>query len=157
MAAAGVLTTEPLVCAVSWICFLKIQEKATDKQLCDGGSASRGALQCTNKSGGCPGSNNSNCYPNQVWSGTSSGSSYYNSYLNSGTWNAPYLIAPTYAFSVRCVLDLNCGRSATTIQVMALCSVTTIPAAARAPTITTATRVTYGQVLRQVLDIFVAT
>ncbi len=47
-----------------------------------------------------------NCYPRNVWSSTPSGSSYYDYYLNSGTFNKE-AIAGTFANSVRCVLDLK--------------------------------------------------
>ena len=83
-----------------------LKRKEKYKQLCDN-SSGYGALQCKNLSGGCPGSNNNNCYPNNVWSGTPSGSNYVNHNLNSGTFNGPYNNVPTNAFGVRCVLDLN--------------------------------------------------
>ena len=75
------------------------------RQLCDNYSG-KGALQCQNLSGGCPGSSDNNCYPNYVWSGTADGSNYYNFNLNSGTFNQNSHV-PTRARSVRCVLDLN--------------------------------------------------
>ena len=63
-------------------------------------------MQCQNRSG-CTGSANGNCIPNNVWSGTvQSGSNYYNRYLQNGTFNSNYNTY-TYAFGVRCVLDLK--------------------------------------------------
>ncbi|MCX4275529.1 MAG: hypothetical protein OSJ27_07115 [Candidatus Gastranaerophilales bacterium] len=70
------------------------------RQLCDYNSG-YGALRCNNYSG-CPGSNNGWCYPNNVWSGTVSGSNYYRGYLNSGTFNVNGNVS-TNAFGVRCV------------------------------------------------------
>ena len=77
------------------------------KQLCDGGSASYGALQCSNKNGGCPGSYNNNCNPNIVWSGTAASSTYhYYRYLNSGAFSENSYYS-TQAYGVRCVPDLD--------------------------------------------------
>ena len=86
--------------------YLKLR-KINYRQLCDGGSASYGAVQCSNKNGGCPGSYNNNCNPNIVWSGAAASSTYhYYRYLNSGSFteNSYY---STQAFGVRCVLDLK--------------------------------------------------
>ncbi len=76
--------------------------------LCDGGSGSRGALQCYNYSG-CPGAvnNTNNCYPNELWSGSPTGEKYYWGNLNSGTFNYTNTGPIGQANSVRCVLDLN--------------------------------------------------
>ncbi len=83
-----------------------VLDLTTDK-LCDGNSG-YGALRCSNKSSGCPGSYNNNCNPNYMWSGTAQSSSgYYPYYLNSGTLNASSNYTYTYAYSVRCVLDLK--------------------------------------------------
>ncbi len=73
-------------------------------QLCDYKSG-YGALQCYYTSS-CPGSYNGNCIPNNVWSGTISGSNYYRGNLNSGTFTVNSNVS-TYAFGVRCVLDLK--------------------------------------------------
>lgn len=86
------------------------------QQLCDYKSG-YGALQCNNKSGGCPGSNNGNCYPNIVWSGEevpSQSGYYYHGNLNSGTFYATtsnYNIY-TNARGVRCVLGFETNNNA---------------------------------------------
>ncbi len=84
-----------------------------------------------------------NCYPYWIWSSQVSGSNSGFGWLNNGTWNTS-TNPSTNASGVRCVLDLNYGHSVTSIQVTAPCSATTIRAA-RAPTITTAGRTSYGQ------------
>ena len=57
--------------------------------------------------GGCQGSINNNCYPLDIWSGTPASSTEYHDFsLNSGTLN-PLVRVPAYAFTVRCVLDLD--------------------------------------------------
>ena len=78
-------------------------DKKISIELCDNNSGNSSA-RCNN-SNRCPGANNSNCNPNNVWSGTVNGSSNaYNYNLNSGGWyqNNNYR---TNAFSVRCVTD----------------------------------------------------
>ncbi len=81
-------------------------------QLCDAWESSKyGAAQCLNLGGGCQGSTGDNgypnCYPFDVWSGRSgSGGVYYWRGLNNGSFNENTRV-PTYAFSVRCVLDLT--------------------------------------------------
>ncbi len=84
--------------------FLKEKRNPTDK-LCDWNSG-YGALQCNYHNTGCKGAIADDCYPNFVWSGTASGSSHYNRNLNSGTFNENSN-GVTYAFGVRCVLDLD--------------------------------------------------
>jgi len=129
-----------------------LKRKSGLQTLCDYYSG-KGALQCQNLNGGCPGSIYGNCEPNVIWSGDlQSGSSYYYGNLNSGTFNATTsnYQPSTRAYGVRCVLDLNkiqmqTDSSATTIQVKAPCSASVGIAAARAPTITTATRTSYGR------------
>ena len=79
-------------------------------ELCDWNTG-YGTLRC-NPVNSCPGaapgaSDADRGYPNHVWSSGYEGSNYYNSYLNNGTLSAPYLVVPTYPFSVRCVLDLE--------------------------------------------------
>jgi len=85
-------------------------------QLCDGNSG-YGALQCNNAYS-CPGSYNGNCNPNYVWSGSMVDSSqYYRGFgLESGTFanfanscgSGMYgKCITTWAFGVRCVLDVN--------------------------------------------------
>ena len=76
-------------------------------QLCDAStSSSYGATQCYWLSGGCQGSYGTNCHPFDLWSGTIDHEGYYKlGQLISGTWRIN-TYASTYAFSVRCVLDL---------------------------------------------------
>ena len=56
---------------------------------------------------GCTGSNNGNCEPNVMWSGTLNGSGYYGYLLNSGTFKASTYFSTTFAESVRCVLGFE--------------------------------------------------
>ena len=79
-------------------------------QLCDAWESSKyGAAQCYWLGGGCQGSYNSNCYPYGLWSGSTSSEagSYHNRELQSGAYNVALTRQSTYAFSVRCVLDLK--------------------------------------------------
>ncbi len=75
------------------------------KQLCDRDS-DYGALQCKYTTSGCPGSNNGNCYPREVWSGSANGDNKYYYYLNNGTFKESSQ-SPLYADSVRCVLGFD--------------------------------------------------
>ena len=78
-------------------------DKKISIELCDNNSGYSSA-RCNN-SNRCPGSNNGNCYPNDVWSGTVNGSSNaYNYELWNGGWNQNNNNR-TFAFSVRCVTD----------------------------------------------------
>ena len=81
--------------------FITIYYIKLSRKLCDNNSG-YGAAQCNNYNV-CDGSNNGNCYPNYVWSSTTSGSNYYEYNLNSGTFNQNYN-NPRNADSVRCVL-----------------------------------------------------
>ena len=85
-------------------------------QLCDN-NAGYGTLQCRNV-GSCPGSYNGNCNPNYVWSGSMVDTNvYYRGFgLESGTFanfanscgtNMYGKCITTWAFGVRCVLDVN--------------------------------------------------
>jgi len=74
----------------------------------------KGALQCNPNYGGCPGSNNGNCWPNHVWSGVPRSEEYYSAFaLKSGTLTMDGVCDGTgkcfytNAFAVRCVLDLE--------------------------------------------------
>ena len=78
-------------------------DKKISIELCDNNSGYSSA-RCNNSSR-CPGANNGNCNPNDVWSGDEYNSSNaYNYYLNSGSWNRNWNNR-TNAFSVRCVTD----------------------------------------------------
>ena len=80
-----------------------VHDKKISIELCDNNSGNSSAY-CNNSSR-CSGARNSNCNPNDVWSGNVNGSSNaYNYNLNSGGWyqNNNYR---TNAFSVRCVTD----------------------------------------------------
>ena len=80
-----------------------VQDNKLSIKLCDNWSGYSSAY--CNNSNSCPGSNNDNCNPNIVWSGTVNGSSNaYNYNLNSGSWNQNNNYR-TNAFSVRCVTD----------------------------------------------------
>ena len=127
------LRRTPLLCAVSWMrnifrikmfpkkfrqcwCMQKyllfaLQNNKTDK-LCDANSG-YGTLRCAPGYGSCPGSNGGNCWPLHVWSSTLiDGTSYYALYISSGMADASHSKLndrySTNAFSVRCVLDMNC-------------------------------------------------
>ena len=84
-------------------------------QLCDANSG-YGALRCypDNSGKGCPGANNNNCYPHDIWSGDyqTAGSNYYFGNLNSGTFNATTGNYADYknAYSVRCVPGFEFSR-----------------------------------------------
>ena len=52
----------------------------------------------------CDGSTSGDCYPNEVWSSTPSGSNYYYFGLYDGSFS-PDTEDPRFAFSVRCVLE----------------------------------------------------
>ena len=80
-----------------------VHDKKISIELCDNNSGNSSAY--CNNSNRCSGANNSNCNPNDVWSGNVNGSSnayYYN--LNGGSWNQNNNYR-TYAHSVRCVTD----------------------------------------------------
>ena len=78
-------------------------DKKISIELCDNNSGYSSA-RCNN-SNRCPGANNGNCYPNDVWSGNVNGSSNaYNYELWNGSWNQNNNNR-TFAFSVRCVTD----------------------------------------------------
>jgi len=79
-----------------------LKQKTNLQTLCDDTSG-KGALRCDWNTSGCPGAKNGNCYPNIVWSGTESGSGYYDRYLNNGTFNQETDRSVTFAFGVRCV------------------------------------------------------
>ena len=73
-----------------------------------------GTLQCYPGVGSCPGAQNSNCYPNHIWSGEYRDTGYYSGFqLNGGTLyregtcDSTGKCIYTHAFTVRCVLDLN--------------------------------------------------
>jgi len=51
-------------------------------------------------------SNADNCYPYYIWSGTESDGKYHDYYLNQGAFKT-LLETGTYAYGVRCVLDLE--------------------------------------------------
>ena len=80
-------------------------------QLCDANaSSSYGAAQCSWLTYGCQGAIGLHCWPYWVWSTlVSSKGKAYDRVLNSGSFtfdaNSPHEI--TFAFSVRCVLDLK--------------------------------------------------
>ncbi|MCX4275642.1 MAG: hypothetical protein OSJ27_07705 [Candidatus Gastranaerophilales bacterium] len=83
-----------------------MKRKEKYKQLCDN-SSGYGALQCyPHYSSGCPGAQNNNCYPAEVWASTANGSNRYKRALNGGSFNENN-ISVTYALGVRCVPDLN--------------------------------------------------
>ena len=80
-----------------------VHDKKISIELCDNNSGNSSAY--CDKTSRCSGANNSNCRPNNVWSGNVNGSSnayYYN--LNSGSWNQNNNYR-TRANSVRCVTD----------------------------------------------------
>ena len=79
-----------------------VHDKKISIKLCDNNSGYSSA-QCNNTNS-CPGSNNGNCYPREVWSGSTSGSNSYYYNLNSGNWNQNNQNR-LYADSVRCVTD----------------------------------------------------
>ncbi len=73
--------------------------------LCDVNSG-YGALQCSNKSGGCPGGSDSDCRPYNIWAGTDcSGSKCNVSWIESGVFKST-TINTAIGSGVRCVLDL---------------------------------------------------
>jgi len=70
-------------------------------QLC-GYSSGYSSAQCQDASR-CKGSYDGNCNPNNVWTGSISGSlNAYNYNLNAGVWNGPNTNYRSNAFSVRC-------------------------------------------------------
>ena len=78
-------------------------DKKISIELCDNNSGNSSA-RCNNSSR-CSGANNSNCNPNNVWSGDEyNTSNAYNYNLNRGSWNRNWNNR-TNAFSVRCVTD----------------------------------------------------
>ena len=79
-------------------------------QLCELYESSKyGAARCLSLSGGCQGAaDNGNCYPYGLWSSSlSSTDCYTNRELGYGSFESVYVRHITYAFSVRCVLDLE--------------------------------------------------
>ena len=140
-------------------------------QLCDhGASSSYGAAQCQVLYNSCQGAYANHCYPYDLWSGSEvEGSSYhrgyglYNGYLHydsnfCGTGMYAKCVSG-YAFAVRCVLGLSsifccfslhqvysCATSMRALST-ALYSAKFCMAAVRALRITTASRITFGQVL----------
>ena len=80
-----------------------VHDKKISIKLCDNNSGYSSA-QCNNTNS-CPGSNNGNCNPNYVWSGSTYSSGVYSYKLNSGSWSR-YSDKYTYADSVRCVTNL---------------------------------------------------
>ena len=80
-----------------------VQDNKLSIKLCDWNSGYSSAY--CNNSNSCPGSNNDNCYPSEVWSSSVSGSNSYYYNLNNGSWNQNNNYR-TNAFSVRCVTDL---------------------------------------------------
>ena len=87
--------------------FITIYHIKLSRKLCDNNSG-YGAARCNNYNV-CDGSNNGNCYPNEVWSSTPNGGNYYEYNLNSGTFNQNYN-NPRNADSVRCVLEFKSNR-----------------------------------------------
>ena len=78
-------------------------DKKISIELCDNNSGNSSAY--CNWSTRCSGANNSNCNPNNVWSGDEyNTSNAYNYNLNRGSWNRNWNNR-TNAFSVRCVTD----------------------------------------------------
>ena len=81
-------------------------------QLCDQYSG-YGTLHCYIGKGSCPGSavgtNNANdCHPYHVWTSDSDRSTYYYApHLQYGVFTPDWDGTYTYAFSVRCVLDMD--------------------------------------------------
>ena len=80
-----------------------IHDKKISIELCDNNSGYSSAY--CDKTSRCPGANNSNCRPNNVWSEASSSSNSYYYNLNSGGWNQNNTSNRTRANSVRCVTD----------------------------------------------------
>ena len=106
---AKLITLRPmlLLCAVSWIwTFFTNTPDITDK-LCDY-SAGYGTLQCCPGRGSCPGAaEGGSCFPQDMWSGTKATETEYHDFaLRGGSLN-PLLRVPAYAYTVRCVLDLQ--------------------------------------------------
>ncbi|MCX4274508.1 MAG: hypothetical protein OSJ27_01845 [Candidatus Gastranaerophilales bacterium] len=60
-------------------------------------------MRCDWNTGGCPGSYYTNCYPYELWTGTSGSGGYYRGYLNNGTFNTSDVINQLAAYGVRCV------------------------------------------------------
>ena len=83
-------------------------------QLCDhGASSSYGAAQCYWLNGGCQGTNNNNCYPNHMWSGSLLETGYYRAFklissnlTTSDVCDGAGKCVAGGGFSVRCVLVL---------------------------------------------------
>ncbi len=113
-----------------------------------------GSVQCNERGGGCAGSADGHCWPNNMWSGVPvSSTQYHSSNLNTGGFYMNQHV-PTYAFSVRCVQDLRiykqpkkCVRGNLDRLSQALYSAAYYGAAVRALTMATATRMLCGQVL----------
>ena len=81
---------------------------ATSVIVCDNCSG-YGYARCNNYNDACPGLNNGNYNPNNVWSSTPRGSNYYNRNLNNGSFNENYNNSRN-AFSGRCVLVFGSRR-----------------------------------------------
>lgn len=131
-------------------------------QLCDhGASSSYGAAQCYWLNGGCQGTNNNNCYPNHMWSGSLFETGYYRAFklissnlTTSDVCDGAGKCVAGGGFTVRCVLvliptDVCSSASGEQALLTALRSAAVLAAAARALTIPTATRTPFGLIQRQ--------
>ena len=99
--------TNPGAFSVRCVLDLNVETQNLQTKLCDSASG-KGALQCSSKSSGCPGSNNNNCNPYRVW-GTATAGGHYRGQLSSGSFDTSTPNSALYANGVRCVLDLKCN------------------------------------------------